>query len=351
MRSAIGGGIAALLTIFLAIPLAFAPGDSPAALPSAAAGEIPPQALAAYLRWGASCPGLRWELLAGIGKIESGHGTTGGASVQADGEVLPYILGPALDGRGTGGNTVALPVGAFAGQWGLSGPWLQALGPMQFLPGTFQAWAVDGNGDGRVDPHQIDDAVATAANYLCGPDHAITDERAALWRYNHSDTYADEVLQWVATYTAGGTLIVGPMPSPADVLADPNLDIYPGGREDIAAGLIDGRILQLLVGLAREHQLTVTALRSGHSRCIDDQPDVPGCIVSNHFYGRAVDIGAIDGQLVSAANPTAIEVMHELAALAPPVLPDEIGGPVDTGEPGVFTDRFHTDHLHVGYRS
>ena len=352
MRHALVGGTAALLILFLAIPIAFAPGDTPASSLSAAAGDIPTAALDAYLRWGNTCPGLRWAVLAGIGKVESGHGTTGGASIQPGGETLPYILGPPLDGSGAGGNTTALPVGRWAGMWGLSGPWQQALGPMQFLPDTFDAWAVDGNADGRVDPHNIGDAVATAAAYLCGSEHAVTDERAAIRRYNHSDAYIDEVLMWAATYSTAGTgLAVGPVPSPAEVLANANLDIYPGGRDDLAAGLIDGRILQLLVAVARHHQLTVTALISGHSRCIDDQPDVPDCIVSNHFYGRAVDISAIDGQLVSAANPTAIAVMHQLAALAPPLRPDEIGGPVDTGEAGVFTDGFHTDHLHVGYRT
>ena len=265
--------------------------------------------------------------------------------------MLPFILGPPLDGTGVGGNTTPMPVGRWAGQWGLSGPWQQALGPMQFLPGTFEAWAIDGNRDGRLDPHNIGDAVATAADYLCGPEHQITDERAAIRRYNNSDAYIDQVLAWAATYSAAGTaLAIGPVPSPAEVLANANLDIYPGGRDDIAAGRIDARILQLLIAIAGQHRITITALITGHSRCIDDQPDVPGCTVSNHYYGRAVDIAVIDGTPVSASNPVAIEVMHELAALPSPSRPDEIGGPVNTGEPGVFTDSFHTNHIHVGYR-
>ena len=57
---------------------------------------------------------------------------------------------------------------------------------MQFLPGTFDAWAVDQDGDGVANPHDIDDAVATAASYLCrGKEGAITDEAAALRRYNN----------------------------------------------------------------------------------------------------------------------------------------------------------------------
>lgn len=156
-----------------------------------------------YRRWDGACPGLRWELMAGIGWIESAHGTTGGAAVDDDGRVRPPIFGPELDGVGD----AALPIGRWRGQWGVTGDWQRALGPMQILPSTFSMWAVDGEPDGILDPHDIDDAVATAAAYLCGPDHAIGDERAALLRYNRSERYVSEVLRY-ADSLAEGALIV-----------------------------------------------------------------------------------------------------------------------------------------------
>lgn len=76
--------------------------------------------------------------------------------------VAPWIFGPPLDGSP---GVRALPVGRWLGWFGLSGPWQQAVGPMQFLPATFTASAVDQDGDGVANPHDIDDAVATAANY------------------------------------------------------------------------------------------------------------------------------------------------------------------------------------------
>ena len=187
---AVGGGSG---TLSPTSPLAFAAG-------------IDPRLLAAYQSADRWCEGLRWELLAGIGWVESRHASAGGAAVDpTSGEVAPPILGPALDG--TIGR--ALPAGEWAGHWGVAGPWLQAVGPMQFLPGTFSAWAADGDGDGTTNPHDIDDAVPTAANYLCGGRNgAVTDERDALRRYNNDEAYVEDVIAY-AEYLARGLLIVG----------------------------------------------------------------------------------------------------------------------------------------------
>lgn len=158
--------------------------------PPGAMSGIPARALQAYRATDERCPGLRWELVAAIGQVESGHGTYRGASLGEDGVARPSIFGPPLDGAGS---TRRLPIEGWLGWWGLAGPWQQAVGPMQFLAPTFTAWAVDGDGDGVKNPHDIDDAAATAASYLCA-DGAVTDERDALLRYNNSSAHADEVL-------------------------------------------------------------------------------------------------------------------------------------------------------------
>lgn len=138
----------------------------------------------------------------------------------------------------------------------------------------------------------------------------------------------------------------------SDVLLHPNLVIYADGRLDIAAGAIDERVLRLLVALAERHTITVSSLATGHPRCaVNGQPHGPGCRISNHTVGRAADISAIDGTPVSARHRAAIELMRELAALEGALRPDEIGGPVDVGGDGVFTDANHAGHIHVGYDS
>lgn len=193
LRTAVGVPLLAISGL-LAIPLLGASGGG--AIPPTAVTGISPRALAAYQEAGGWCEGLRWELLAGISYVESGHGTTGGASIDPDtGEAHPWIFGPPLDGSP---GVRSLPIGQWLDWWGLAGPWQQAVGSMQFLPGTFTSWQVDGDGDGTFNPHDIDDAVPTAANYLCGGRNGrIDDERAALLSYNRSDAYATKVLAYV----------------------------------------------------------------------------------------------------------------------------------------------------------
>lgn len=191
--------MASVLLATTAIPiLATASGRSTP--PVGAWAGIPPRALRAYQATDEWCPGLRWELVAAIGQVESGHGTSGGAQLDPDtGQAEPWIFGPPLTGSS---GTRALPAGNSVGWWGLTGPWHQAVGPMQFLAPTFDTWGVDADDDGTANPHDIDDAAASAANYLCqGRDGPITDERAALLRYNNSGAYADKILAIADSFT------------------------------------------------------------------------------------------------------------------------------------------------------
>lgn len=69
-----------------------------------------------------------------------------------------------------------------------------ATGPMQFMPATFAHYALDGNGDGARDIHNVDDAVFTAGNYLRAGGADRGDYSDALYHYNHSYAYVDRVL-------------------------------------------------------------------------------------------------------------------------------------------------------------
>ena len=74
------------------------------------------------------------------------------------------------------------------------------------------------------------------------------------------------------------------------MLADPRLEIYACGREDIRTGQIDRRTLALLEYLAeRGFRLTITSLKCGHSFLTSSGN------VSNHSSGNAVDIALING--------------------------------------------------------
>ncbi|WP_061291888.1 lytic transglycosylase domain-containing protein [Herbidospora cretacea] len=120
----------------------------------------PESYLELYQRSAAVCPGLSWTVLAAIGQVESGHGRNNGPSSAG------------------------------------------ALGPMQFMPATWRAYGVDGDGDGEADIWSAYDAVPGAANYLCATGAAGGGEslRKAVWAYNHSWDYVNKVLGLAAAY-------------------------------------------------------------------------------------------------------------------------------------------------------
>jgi hypothetical protein len=135
------------------------------------AGQVPTNYLALYKESAAEyCPGLSWTVLAAIGEIESGEG--------------------ANDGPSSAG----------------------ALGPMQFMPGTWAMWGMDGFGQtGPADIMNPLDAVPSAANMLCadGATNGIKGLTQAIFDYNHAVWYVDEVLElaseYANAYTAGGS--------------------------------------------------------------------------------------------------------------------------------------------------
>jgi hypothetical protein len=169
---------------------------------------IPAAALAAYQRAAqvidgadASC-NLQWPLIAAIGRVESDHGRYGGNVLSADGVSTPGIYGIPLDGT----NGTQKISDTDAGQYDNDRIWDRAVGPMQFIPSTWSVVGVDGDGDGKRNPQDIDDASLATAVYLCsGTENLSTDKGvdAAVYRYNHSNEYVNLVKQIAAAYSQG----------------------------------------------------------------------------------------------------------------------------------------------------
>lgn len=148
---------------------------------------------------------LTWTTLAGIGQVESHHGTYRGATIAANGDVSPPIRGVLLDG--TNGNLEILDRESVSHDG--DEPYVRAMGPMQFIPETWALYGVDANNDGDISADNIDDAALSAAGYLCWRGKDLATARGwmdALRAYNHSDQYARNVRDWATAYAGGHAL-------------------------------------------------------------------------------------------------------------------------------------------------
>lgn len=191
--------------------------------------DIPEPMMAAYVgaadRLAESHPGcgVHWSVLASIGRIESGHAR--GGEIDVNGTTLSAILGPRLSG---GPGVAAIP-DTDDGTLDGDPVWDRAVGAMQFIPGTWNKFAIDGNDDGELSPHNVHDAAATAGAYLCDGTADLREPRAlaeAVFRYNHSDDYVRTVLRWADAYAGGAyPLPLEPLPEVDghDVLAGSRL--------------------------------------------------------------------------------------------------------------------------------
>lgn len=192
--------------------------------------RIPAMALSAYRNaermMAAASPGcgVSWNLLAGIGRIESMHAN--GGATDARGTAVRPIYGPALDGTLPGNEVIVQSRTADRVTYA------RALGPMQFLPGTWSRYASDGDGDGKAEIQNLFDSSLAAARYLCSGGLNLRDQSqvmAAILRYNNSVAYARNVLGWAAAYATGVVPVdLPPITGPVPALADPHLENYEG---------------------------------------------------------------------------------------------------------------------------
>ncbi len=146
--------------------------------------------------------------------------------------------------------------------------------------------------------------------------------------------------------TIGQILLMSKEQLERRVLADPRVEIYECGRQDIRTGQIDRRTMALLEYLAqRGYRLTITSLKCGHSVYTSAGS------ISHHSSGNAVDIAAINGQPVlgNQGPGTITEAMvRDVLALQGTMEPSQVISLMDFGGPS-FAMADHDDHVHVGY--
>ena len=129
-------------------------------------------------------------------------------------------------------------------------------------------------------------------------------------------------------------------------LRDKRMDIYAGGRLDIALGRTDVRVLVLLRYLAEAHdQVTVSSLTTGHGLYAR-----PG-VISAHIYGLAVDIAALDNtSIYGNQQPGGIteRAVRNILRLPAELQAKQVISLFGLGGPS-FPLANHDDHIHVGY--
>lgn len=291
MRAAAAAGAACLLLPVLVIAAAMGGGVGGEPSPTALA-DIPPAYLALYQE-AATELGMPWELLAAVGKVESDHGRDPARS-------RPNAAG--------------------------------AVGPMQFLPSTFAeySWASGSPAPSIDDPR---DAIYAAAALLV--DNDVRDNpRQALYAYNHSDAYVNEVLAWAAAYQAadtstppGGAAVAGGAPTAAAAsavdyayaqLGTPYLwgGDGPGGFD--CSGLVQAAYASTGIRLPRTAQAQFDA--APHVPA--GQPPQPGDLV---FFGS--DTAHVDHVGIVVSAEKMIDAPHSgaLVRVEPYQWPDYLG--------------------------
>jgi hypothetical protein len=209
---------------------------SPGVAPAVAAAGIPARALEAYKRAAtlvdAADPacGIDWALVAAIGKVESDHGRYAGNGLDASGTVRPGIYGLPLNGS----NNTAVIRDTDGGAFDRDPQWDRAVGPMQFIPGTWRTVGVDADGDGTKNPQNLTDAATSTAVYLCSGPGDLTqpgDLRSAILRYNFSDAYVAQVVAIAEGYRRGVSVLPSSDLTDDQLTADPYLPSGSAGRQ------------------------------------------------------------------------------------------------------------------------
>jgi hypothetical protein len=231
---------------------------------------------------------------------------------------------------------------------GMSKAELHRHGALGLVGSEWKDYAVDGDGDGRIRREDPGDSAATLARLIWSQGGL----REGLFEHNHAKWYVDAVLGEADRIEGkcSTSLVDWALALPNAVIAPINWDNLTLSNElekqDLESGAIDPRIVGLLGAITQSHEITISALRSDHSQFTTSGN------VSNHYYGRAMDIAAVDGVSCTdtAATAPCAQLATTLSQLPAPAMPTELIYCFDVDGPGpAFARSDHCDHVHAGY--
>jgi Transglycosylase SLT domain len=231
---------------------------------------------------------------------------------------------------------------------GMSKQQLRESGPLGLDPTEWERYAVDGDEDGWIRHASPADSAATLARLIWSRGSL----RAGVFSHNQAAWYVQAVLDEANALEGKctATPIEWSLTLPEAVIAPIDWNNLTLSNElelhDLTSGAIDPRIVGLIGAITQNHQITISALRSDHSEYTTEGN------VSNHYFGRAMDIAAVDGVSCTdtAVDAPCAELGRTLAYLPAPAHPTELIYCFDLDGPGpAFARSDHCDHVHVGY--
>jgi hypothetical protein len=231
---------------------------------------------------------------------------------------------------------------------GMTKKQLRTTGPLGLDRSEWRHYGVDGDEDGHIRHADPSDSAATLARLIWSRGSL----RAGVFTHNQASWYVDAVMndanrmQGRCKVRSIDWAIALPQATSAPInwanlTLSNDLELH-----DIKTGALDPRILGLLGAITQDHQITISALRSDHSEYTVDGN------VSNHYFGRAMDIASVDGVSCTDTAPNApcANLGRTHAYQPPPAHPTELIYCFDLDGPGpAFARSDHCDHVHVGY--
>jgi soluble lytic murein transglycosylase-like protein len=233
---------------------------------------------------------------------------------------------------------------------GMSADALKSRGPLGITEDNWKRYAVDGDGNGKIKRSSPADSAATLARMIW----AAGDLRAGLFQHNHAEWYVDAVMN-DAEAMAGSCQVKTvaysiALPGPTNAPINwSNLELSNQlEMVDIQSGAIDPRIINLIGAITQQHTIRLSALRSDHSKYTTSGN------VSNHYYGRAMDIAEVDGVPCTDVSPDGPcgTLARQLGSLPAGQEPTELiycFDPDGPANPNGFAQADHCDHIHVGF--
>jgi len=233
---------------------------------------------------------------------------------------------------------------------GMTAQQLAETGPMGLSAEQWKTYGVDGSDDGYVVRDEPWDGIATFARMMWSNGRL----EAGLFEHNHAAWYveaamreADRIAGKCDTADTTWNIAYPQQTTNATEINWDNLEILnETAANDIRSGMIDRRVINLLALLTQRYSLTISSLRSDHGMMTASGN------VSNHYYGRAVDIAAVNGVScadMSLSSPCS-EVGRILAGLPEGAKPTELiyGYDLDGLGPA-FAMADHQSHIHAGF--